>query len=78
MITLMLLTGFKFRTGTGFNMTFAHFIKYLETQQEHRPLYLFDQKYAVNAPDMLQDYSVPYVFTEDLFSLAPEERPPYR
>lgn len=40
--------------------------------------YLFDQKYAENAKEMLNDYEIPPYFKEDLFALAEEERPPFR
>jgi hypothetical protein len=59
-------------------MTLENFVRYLEKQHEHRPLYLFDQKYAQNAKDMLNDYKIPAYFSEDLFALAEEERPPFR
>jgi hypothetical protein len=68
----------KFRTGSGFSMTLENFVRYMESQHEHRPLYLFDQKYAQNAKEMLNDYTIPIYFREDLFALAEEERPPYR
>jgi hypothetical protein len=69
----------KFRTGSGFKMEFRNYMSYIKTQHEMQPLYLFDQNYPENAPQLLADYSVPKYFPEDLFSVVGEEdRPPYR
>jgi len=68
-----------FRTGSGFKLSLKNFFKYLDTQHEHKPLYLFDQNYPTSAPEMMQEYSIPEYWKEDLFGLAGEdERPPWR
>ena len=68
-----------FRTGSGFKLSLRNFFTYLDTQHEHKPLYLFDQNYPTNAPQMMDEYAIPEYFTEDLFKLAGEdERPPWR
>jgi hypothetical protein len=51
-------------------MEFRNYMSYIRTQHEMQPLYLFDQNYPENAPQMLADYTVPKYFPEDLFSLV--------
>lgn len=68
----------KFRTGSGFKLTLSNYFKYLETQCDTRPLYLFDQNYPTNAKPMGEEYSIPEHFKEDLFKYTGEERPPWR
>lgn len=68
----------KFRTGSGFKMKLRSYFSYLETQQDDKPLYLFDQNYPHNAPSMASDYSIPVHFEEDLFKLTKDDRPPWR
>lgn len=68
----------KFRTGSGFKMKLANYFLYLETQQDDKPLYLFDQNYDENAPEMMKEYAIPAHFEEDLFKHTGDERPPWR
>jgi hypothetical protein len=51
-------------------MEFQNYMSYVETQHEMQPLYLFDQNYPTNAPQLLHDYEVPKYFPEDLFSIV--------
>lgn len=68
-----------FRTGSHFKLSLKNYFKYLQSQNEHKPLYLFDQNYPENAPDLLFEYQIPEYFSEDLFGLAGEDdRPPWR
>lgn len=68
-----------FRTGSGFKLTLSNFFQYLDTQHDVKPLYLFDQNYPTNAPEMMEEYDIPDYFDEDLFKLTgEEERPPWR
>ena len=36
-------------------------------QRDEEPLYIFDHRFGESAPSMLEDYSVPEPFQEDLF-----------
>lgn len=58
-----------------------YFLRYMEHQQDDSPLYIFDShfdEYDVSKP-LLEDFSVPDYFPDDLFSLVGERRrPPYR
>ena len=68
-----------FRTGSGFKLSLNNFFQYLDTQHDVKPLYLFDQNYPTNAPEMMEEYDIPNYFEEDLFKLTgEEERPPWR
>jgi len=60
-------------------MELKNYMSYIQTQHEMQPLYLFDQNYPKNAPQMLSDYEVPFYFPEDIFEIVGEDdRPPYR
>lgn len=41
---------------------------YLNDQCDEEPLYLFDGDFGVNAPDLLKDYKIPRVFSDDLLA----------
>ncbi|RHY70742.1 hypothetical protein DYB30_007851 [Aphanomyces astaci] len=67
--------------GKTLRMKFKHFYKYMKTQIDDSPLYIFDSTFddkRETAP-LLADYKVPRYFQDDLFSLVGEDpRPPYR
>jgi hypothetical protein len=51
-------------------MELRNYISYVTTQHEMQPLYLFDQNYPTNAPQLLSDYEVPKYFPEDFFGVV--------
>ena len=68
-------------------MRFDHFLKYAhdidQGVRDDSPLYIFDgsvlSETAKDGSCMMQDYTVPFMFSEDLLRLAGEEkRPPWR
>lgn len=75
-------------------MELRNYFSYVTTQHEMQPLYLFDQNYPTNAPQLLEDYEVPKYFPEDFFGIVgaaflsasvflflfpgEDDRPPYR
>jgi hypothetical protein len=55
------------------------FLAYCAGCNGEKPLYIFDKKVLVAHPELLEDYTVPDYFSEDLFELMDEdERPDYR
>ncbi|KAL7515586.1 hypothetical protein ACHAXN_013162 [Cyclotella atomus] len=62
-------------------MKLRHFLRYLESNTDDSPLYIFDATFDEDrhAKRLLKDYTVPTYFNEDLFKLVGERRrPPYR
>jgi len=61
-------------------MKMKDFFTYMEhpALQDDQPLYLFDQYFEGDAPDIASEYMVPKYFDEDLFSVCGKERPDYR
>ncbi|XXG40438.1 hypothetical protein AAC387_Pa01g1154 [Persea americana] len=60
-------------------MKFKDYVSYMKCQHDEDPLYIFDDKFGEAAPGLLEDYSVPYLFREDLFDvLDGDKRPPFR
>ena len=60
---------------------FKYFLKYMEKNRDDSPLYVFDGNYDDDSVSkcLLEHYSVPSYFPDDLFSLVGEKhRPPYR
>jgi len=58
-----------------------YFLKYLENNKDDSPLYIFDSHFDDDlvAKVILDDYSIPDYFKDDLFHLVGErKRPPYR
>lgn len=61
------------------SMKFKDYVSYMKLQHDEDPLYIFDEKFGEAAPNLLKDYSVPYLFQEDLFDiLDTDKRPSYR
>jgi hypothetical protein len=55
------------------------FVRYMENTKDDSPLYIFDTSYERTCPELVDDYCIPKIFPEDLFSLVGEKRrPPYR
>jgi hypothetical protein len=58
-----------------------YFIQYLQNNKDDSPLYIFDATFDEDkyAKRLLEDFTVPDYFNEDLFGLIGEsKRPPYR
>ncbi|KAI9140090.1 hypothetical protein BKA69DRAFT_1029868 [Paraphysoderma sedebokerense] len=50
----------------------------LGSPHDEAPVYLFDKNFAARAPKLCQDWEVPEMFREDLFSVLGPNRPDYR
>ena len=60
-------------------MRLAPYFAYCDANADELPLYLFDKAFALAAPQLACDYSVPPHFADDLFAvLGEDERPDYR
>lgn len=57
---------------------FDSYCKYADTNTDELPLYLFDKTFCETAPKLAQDYTVPEVFSDDLFKLLGDARPDWR
>lgn len=57
-----------------------YYKKYIETNTDDSPLYLFDSSFSEHNKKnkLLKHYKVPVYFKEDLFDLVDSNRPPYR
>ncbi|KAJ4965124.1 hypothetical protein NE237_016973 [Protea cynaroides] len=67
------------RSAKKIKIKFKDYVLYLKLQHDEDPLYIFDDKFGEAAPGLLKDYSVPYLFQEDLFDvLDRDQRPPFR
>ncbi|CAE7347585.1 jmjd6-a [Symbiodinium microadriaticum] len=67
--------------GYSVKMRLKHYLNYRKRTKDDSPLYIFDSKFESDAvgKSLLDEYSVPSFFPEDLFSLVGEKRrPPYR
>ncbi|XP_057974918.1 lysine-specific demethylase JMJ21 isoform X2 [Malania oleifera] len=74
-------TAFKIsqKSAQKITMKFKDYVSYMELQHDEDPLYIFDEKFGEAEPGLLNDYTVPYLFQEDLFDvLDRDERPPFR
>jgi aminoglycoside phosphotransferase (APT) family kinase protein len=52
--------------------------RYLHSQQDESPLYVFDRAFGETFPELLDGYSVPEYFKTDYLSVLGQEQPPYR
>ncbi|KAK6940180.1 F-box domain [Dillenia turbinata] len=67
------------RSSRKITMKFKDYVSYMGLQHDEDPLYVFDDKFGEAAPSLLNDYSVPHLFQEDLFDvLDRDQRPPFR
>ena len=67
--------------GRSLKLSLDEFVSYMQSQRDDSPLYVFDDTYGDREAtrELLEDYSVPEYFPEDLLGLlTEEERPPYR
>jgi histone arginine demethylase JMJD6 len=68
--------------GKSVKVKLRHFLKYLHTNRDDSPLYIFDSAFDEDRKAKricLSDYQVPVYFADDLFRLISESRrPPYR
>ncbi|KAJ3042066.1 hypothetical protein HDV00_008147 [Rhizophlyctis rosea] len=69
------------------DVPFDDYLKYMEDSKDEAPLYLFDKWFGRKVGDdgrrretssLVEDYTVPEYFSDDLFSLLGDERPDYR
>ncbi|CAN4092437.1 unnamed protein product [Withania somnifera] len=74
-------TAFKLsqRSRHKIRMKLKDYVSYMKVQHDEDPLYIFDEKFAEAAPELLKDYSVPNMFKEDFFDVLDwDQRPPFR
>lgn len=67
--------------GKTIRMKVKYFFKYMKSQKDDSPLYVFDSSFddRKDTTPLLEDYKVPKYFPHDLFHLVGEKRrPPYR
>eukprot|EP01041_Mallomonas_annulata_P013588 gene13588-28861_t len=67
--------------GYSIKIKLKHFLKYLQYNTDDSPLYIFDSHFDDDkiSKKLLQDYTIPSYFPDDLFKLVGEKRrPPYR
>ena len=49
------------------SIPYAEYMRYSDQTREESPLYVFDKRFIEKAPILLDDYSLPEYFAEDLF-----------
>ena len=67
--------------GNSVKVRLKYFLRYLHHNRDDSPLYIFDSSFENDklAKNLLQDYTVPSYFRDDLFRFVSESRrPPYR
>ena len=58
-------------------MTLIDYFQYCRNQHDQTPLYIFDDKFYIHAPSLLNDYNIPSIYTHDLFKNV-LNRPPFK
>jgi len=67
------------RSGSGFRMSVNNYVQYMSSQRDYTPLYLFDGKLDIRAPELLEYFDIPKYFKEDFYEyMEREDRPPWR
>ncbi|CUI14067.1 Hypothetical protein, putative [Bodo saltans] len=75
---LLLKTNGRSTNGKRFRMKLCDFVSYCEGWNGEKPLYIFDKKILGNT-NLVDDYCVPEIFSEDLFDLMEDDdRPDYK
>lgn len=54
------------------------YFAYADQTHDDRPYFIFDKHFFDKAPALVEDYSNPVYFQEDLFSVLKDQRPHYR
>eukprot|EP00904_Undaria_pinnatifida_P004790 jgi/Undpi1/1440/HiC_scaffold_11.g04831.m1 len=72
---LMAHGGLRLHAG-GLEFALKDYLVYAEESKDELPLYVFDKRFADKCADLGEEYSVPEVFSEDLFSVLGKERRP--
>ncbi len=60
------------------SIPYAEYMRYSDQTREESPLYVFDKRFIEKAPILLDDYTLPEYFAEDLFKLLGDRRPDFR
>eukprot|EP00013_Stygamoeba_regulata_P012155 CAMPEP_0177676296 /NCGR_PEP_ID=MMETSP0447-20121125/27709_1 /TAXON_ID=0 /ORGANISM="Stygamoeba regulata, Strain BSH-02190019" /LENGTH=500 /DNA_ID=CAMNT_0019184841 /DNA_START=262 /DNA_END=1761 /DNA_ORIENTATION=+ len=76
---LFKMSQYHVRTRKRVRMKFSNYMKYMEEQRDHDPLYLFDKGFVKRHPEMRSMYEVPPYFQDDLLNYLDDDiRPVHR
>eukprot|EP01025_Chloroclados_australasicus_P004985 TRINITY_DN11401_c0_g1_i1.p1 TRINITY_DN11401_c0_g1~~TRINITY_DN11401_c0_g1_i1.p1 ORF type:complete len:879 (+),score=121.36 TRINITY_DN11401_c0_g1_i1:104-2638(+) len=65
--------------GCDLRMDMKSYLGYMTSQRDEEPLYIFNDEFGENVPELLESYEVPQIFKKDLFNyLGKQVRPEYR